>query len=263
LRKLRASGKTSVRRPWRFMSQDQQLARGAVVVDDEDRGLRSLRRRLGQQPAHARHQLLGGKGLGHVVVGPGSMPRSASCAPPRAVSMSTRVAVRRVARIARQTSKPLRPGNMRSSSTRMRLEVAERARARPRRRARPGLEAGMAHEELQGSDDALLVLGDQDARGHAVVYLAALAVESCRGGKGWPRRVLIADDEPNIVTSLEYLMTKSGYEVAIARNGDEALALVESFTPDLVLLDVMMPRRSGYEVCQRMRERPEWGHIRS
>ena len=76
------------------------------------------------------------------------------------------------------------------------------------------------------------------------------------------KKVLIADDEPNIVTSLEFLMTKGGYEVAIARNGDEALALVESFGPDLVLLDVMMPRRSGYEVCQRMRERPEWEHIK-
>jgi DNA-binding response OmpR family regulator len=77
-----------------------------------------------------------------------------------------------------------------------------------------------------------------------------------------PKRVLIADDEPNIVTSLEYLMTKSGYEVEVARNGDEALALVESFMPDLVLLDVMMPRRSGYEVCQKMRERAEWRHIK-
>jgi DNA-binding response OmpR family regulator len=76
------------------------------------------------------------------------------------------------------------------------------------------------------------------------------------------KRVLIADDEPNIVTSLEYLMTKSGYEVAVARNGEEALALVESFMPDLVLLDVMMPRRSGYEVCQTMRERAPWRHIK-
>jgi DNA-binding response OmpR family regulator len=76
------------------------------------------------------------------------------------------------------------------------------------------------------------------------------------------KRVLIADDEPNIVTSLEYLMTKSGYEVAVARNGEEALALVETFMPDLVLLDVMMPRRSGYEVCQTMRERAQWRHIR-
>ena len=76
------------------------------------------------------------------------------------------------------------------------------------------------------------------------------------------KKVLIVDDEPNIVTSLEYLMNKSGYEVKIARNGDEALALVESFLPDAVLLDVMMPRKSGYEVCQTMRERMDWRHIK-
>jgi DNA-binding response OmpR family regulator len=76
------------------------------------------------------------------------------------------------------------------------------------------------------------------------------------------KRVLIADDEPNIVTSLEFLMSKSGYEVEVARNGEEALALVESFRPDLVLLDIMMPHRSGYEVCQRIRERPDWKHIK-
>ncbi|MBI4293665.1 MAG: response regulator [Betaproteobacteria bacterium] len=76
------------------------------------------------------------------------------------------------------------------------------------------------------------------------------------------KKVLIADDEPNIVTSLEYLMNKSGYEVKIARDGDEALVLVESFLPDVVLLDVMMPRRSGYEVCQQIRERPDWRHIK-
>jgi DNA-binding response OmpR family regulator len=76
------------------------------------------------------------------------------------------------------------------------------------------------------------------------------------------RKILIADDEPNIVTSLEYLMERCGYEVRIARDGDEALALVESFVPDLVLLDVMMPRRNGYDVCQKIRERPEWRKIR-
>ena len=76
------------------------------------------------------------------------------------------------------------------------------------------------------------------------------------------KRVLIADDEPNIVTSLEFLMAKSGYDVKVARNGEEALALVESFMPDLVLLDVMMPRRSGYEVCQTMREREPLRHIK-
>jgi len=76
------------------------------------------------------------------------------------------------------------------------------------------------------------------------------------------KKVLIADDEPNIVTSLEYLMNKSGYEVRIARNGDDALALIESFLPDVVLLDVMMPHKSGYEVCQQIRERPDWQHIK-
>ena len=77
-----------------------------------------------------------------------------------------------------------------------------------------------------------------------------------------PKKVLIADDEPNIVTSLEFLMRKSGYQVEVARNGDEVLLLVESFAPDLVLLDVMMPRRSGYEVCQKMRERADWRHVK-
>lgn len=66
-------------------------------------------------------------------------------------------------------------------------------------------------------------------------------------------KVLIVDDEPNIVTSLEFIMRKSGFETAVARDGDEALAQVESFRPDLVLLDAMMPRRDGYEVCQTLR----------
>ena len=66
-------------------------------------------------------------------------------------------------------------------------------------------------------------------------------------------RVLIADDEPNIVISLEFLMKQRGYETRVARDGDEALAEVESFRPDLVLLDVMLPRRNGFEVCQKLR----------
>ena len=70
------------------------------------------------------------------------------------------------------------------------------------------------------------------------------------------RRILIADDEPNIVTSLEFLMRGSDYEVRVARDGEEALQLAESFRPDLVLLDVMMPLRSGFDVCQKIRENP-------
>jgi DNA-binding response OmpR family regulator len=76
------------------------------------------------------------------------------------------------------------------------------------------------------------------------------------------RRVLIADDEPNIVAALEYLLQRSGYQVHIARNGDDALRLIEEHRPDLVLLDVMMPLRSGYDVCQRMREHEDWRHIK-
>ena len=76
------------------------------------------------------------------------------------------------------------------------------------------------------------------------------------------KKVLIADDELNIVTALEFLLQKSGYEVMAAPNGEEALKQIESFAPDLVLLDVMMPRISGYEVCRRMRERADWKHIK-
>ena len=76
------------------------------------------------------------------------------------------------------------------------------------------------------------------------------------------KKILIADDEPNIVAALEFLLRQRGYNVQVARNGEEALALVEASIPDLVLLDVMMPKKSGYEVCARIRERPEWQHIK-
>lgn len=71
------------------------------------------------------------------------------------------------------------------------------------------------------------------------------------------KKVLIVDDEPNIVAALEYLLRQSGYEVQVASNGEEALAQVAGFAPDLVLLDVMLANTSGYEVCRRIRERPQ------
>ncbi|HTO50309.1 MAG TPA: response regulator [Burkholderiales bacterium] len=67
------------------------------------------------------------------------------------------------------------------------------------------------------------------------------------------KRVLIADDEPNIVASLEFLMEQAGFEVKVASDGRAALGLVASFRPDLVLLDVMMPVKNGYEVCQQLK----------
>ena len=76
------------------------------------------------------------------------------------------------------------------------------------------------------------------------------------------KKILIADDEPSIVTALEFLLQRAGYEVRIARDGDQTLELVDAYHPDLVLLDVMMPRKSGYEVCTRIRQRPELRHVK-
>jgi DNA-binding response OmpR family regulator len=76
------------------------------------------------------------------------------------------------------------------------------------------------------------------------------------------RKVLIVDDEPNIVTALEFLLRRSGYDVRLATNGAEALEQVDSYRPDVVLLDVMMPVKSGYEVCQKLRERPELSQVK-
>jgi len=76
------------------------------------------------------------------------------------------------------------------------------------------------------------------------------------------KTILIADDEPNIVISLEYLLQRDGYHVLVARDGQEALDTIRLMSPDLVLLDVMLPRVSGYEVCQKIRENPAWNHVR-
>jgi len=76
------------------------------------------------------------------------------------------------------------------------------------------------------------------------------------------QKILIADDEPNIVISLEYLMKREGFDVSVARDGQEALDAVGVCVPDLVLLDVMMPRKSGFEVCQELRSRPECANMR-
>lgn len=67
------------------------------------------------------------------------------------------------------------------------------------------------------------------------------------------RKILVADDEPNIVISLEYLLKREGYTVLIARDGQEALETIARESPDLVLLDVMMPKKTGFEVCQLVR----------
>ena len=67
------------------------------------------------------------------------------------------------------------------------------------------------------------------------------------------KRGLIAEDEESIVTSLEFLMRRCGYETRVARDGDIAMGCLAEFRPDLVLLDIMLPGRSGFEVCRRIR----------
>ena len=69
-------------------------------------------------------------------------------------------------------------------------------------------------------------------------------------------RVLIADDEPNIVISLEFLMTQAGFEVESVNNGAAALDAIARRPPDVLLLDVMLPIRDGFEVCQTIRQNP-------
>ena len=77
-----------------------------------------------------------------------------------------------------------------------------------------------------------------------------------------PHSILIVDDEPNIVISLEFLMKKANYDVRVARDGQEALRAVEERVPDLVLLDVMMPKLDGFSVCQTIRDNPDWKDVR-
>ncbi len=74
--------------------------------------------------------------------------------------------------------------------------------------------------------------------------------------------VLVVDDEPNIRLSLEFLMRKAGFAVRSAADGEEALAAIAEAPPDLVLLDVTMPRKSGYEVCEAVRADPALAGVR-
>lgn len=74
--------------------------------------------------------------------------------------------------------------------------------------------------------------------------------------------ILIVDDEPNIVLSLQFLMKKAGYAVRTASNGEEALAEIARARPDLVLLDVMMPKIDGFTVCRMIRATPDWESVR-
>jgi two-component system alkaline phosphatase synthesis response regulator PhoP len=79
---------------------------------------------------------------------------------------------------------------------------------------------------------------------------------------GPAKKILIAEDEPNIVISLEFLLKEAGYEVAIARDGSQALSLAGTLRPDLIVLDVMLPALNGFDVCRRIRDDREAKHTK-
>ncbi|GAA0873398.1 hypothetical protein GCM10009117_25450 [Gangjinia marincola] len=76
------------------------------------------------------------------------------------------------------------------------------------------------------------------------------------------KKLLIVDDEPNIVMSLEYAFKKQGYLVFIARDGSEAIKIIDDELPDLVVLDIMMPKVDGYETITTLKKNPKFNDIK-
>ena len=83
--------------------------------------------------------------------------------------------------------------------------------------------------------------------------------------QGWlfmPKEILIVDDEPSIVVPIQFLMEQQGYTVMVAENGEGALDIIYKYKPDLILLDIMLPRIDGYEVCEIVRLDPRYRDIK-
>jgi two-component system alkaline phosphatase synthesis response regulator PhoP len=76
--------------------------------------------------------------------------------------------------------------------------------------------------------------------------------------EGSPIKILIADDEPDIVEIISFHLEKAGYIVASAKDGSEAIEKVKQFQPDCIILDIMMPKRNGFEVCEYLRSNKEF-----
>jgi DNA-binding response OmpR family regulator len=77
-----------------------------------------------------------------------------------------------------------------------------------------------------------------------------------------PQEILIVDDEPSIVVPIQFLMEQQGYNVMVAENGESALDIIYKYKPDLILLDIMLPRIDGYEVCEIVRLDPRYRDIK-
>jgi len=74
--------------------------------------------------------------------------------------------------------------------------------------------------------------------------------------------VLVVEDEPNIVLSLQFVMKKAGFAVRVAEDGEKAISEISRDLPDLVLLDIMLPKRDGFAVCEEIRSRPDWSSVK-
>lgn len=77
-----------------------------------------------------------------------------------------------------------------------------------------------------------------------------------------PREILIVDDEPGVVVAIQFLMEQQGYNVLVAERGEDALDLIYKYKPDLVLLDIMLPGISGWEVCEIVRLNPDYRNVK-
>ena len=77
-----------------------------------------------------------------------------------------------------------------------------------------------------------------------------------------PKKILIVDDEPSIIVPLQFLMEQNGHDVMVAFSGEEAMEIITEKKVDLILLDIMLPVIDGFEVCQRVRENPQWNKIK-
>jgi len=77
-------------------------------------------------------------------------------------------------------------------------------------------------------------------------------VNDKKNGNG--KKILVVDDEPHVIKSLTFVLTREGYDVYSADNGEDGLTKIRQLKPNLVFLDVMMPKKNGYEVCQEVKK---------